>query len=261
MPYPLRIGAAIPPYGPSFDDVRRAAVVAEAAGADSLWTWDHFFQSSAGEDPGGPNLECMMVLGALAVATSRASLGALVACNSYRNPDLHADMARTLDHVSGGRFVLGIGAGWFERDYDEYGYGFGTAGERAQALAEALPRVRKRLRRLNPGAVRSRMPLLVAGGGERVMLRLVAEHADLWNCYGTPAELAHKSAILDGHCARIGRDPGEIERTVLLEDHETAFADGYLKAGMTHLIVTLSAPRYDVAQLERLCAWRDRQAA
>jgi alkanesulfonate monooxygenase SsuD/methylene tetrahydromethanopterin reductase-like flavin-dependent oxidoreductase (luciferase family) len=121
--------------------------------------------------------------------------------------------------------------------------------------------MRARLRRLAPAPLRGRIPLLVAGGGERVMLALVAEHADLWNCYGTPAELAHKSAILDEHCARIGRDPGEIERTVLLDDDETAFADGYLKAGMTHLIVTLSAPRYDVAQLERLCAWRDRQAA
>jgi probable F420-dependent oxidoreductase len=261
VPHPLRIGAAIPPYGPTFDDIRRAALDVEATGADSLWTWDHFFQSSEDEDPQGPNLECMMVLGALAVATTRVQLGALVACNSYRNPDLHADMARTIDHASGGRFVLGIGAGWFERDYAEYGYEFGTAGERAQALAEALPRMRDRLRRLEPGPVGDRLPLLVAGGGERVMLRLVAEHADLWNCYGTPAELAHKSAILDGHCARLGRDPAEIERTVLLDDDETRFADGYLEAGMTHLIVTLSAPRYDVAELERLCAWRDRQAA
>jgi probable F420-dependent oxidoreductase len=261
VPHPLRIGAAIPPYGPTFDDIRRAALDVEATGADSLWTWDHFFQSSEDEDPDGPNLECMMVLGALAVATTRVQLGALVACNSYRNPDLHADMARTIDHASGGRFVLGIGAGWFQRDYAEYGYDFGTAAERAHALAEALPRVRERLRRLTPGPVGDRLPLLVAGGGERLMLRLVAEHADLWNCYGTPAELAHKGAILDGHCARLGRDPAEIERTVLLDDDETRFADGYLEAGMTHLIVTLSAPRYDVAELERLCAWRDRQAA
>jgi probable F420-dependent oxidoreductase len=261
VPHPLRIGAAIPPYGPTYADVRRAAQAAEAAGADSLWTWDHFFQSGASEDPAGPNLECMMVLGALAGATSRASLGALVACNSYRNPDLHADMARTIDHVSGGRFVLGIGAGWFERDYAEYGYVYGSSRDRAEALAEALPRVRERLRRLVPPPVRGHLPLLVAGGGERLLLRLVAEHADLWNCYGTPAELAHKSAILDEHCARLGRDPGEIERTVLLEDDEATLADGYRKAGMTHLIVTLAAPRYDLAQLERLCAWRDRLAA
>ncbi len=261
MPHPLRIGAAIPPYGPAYDDVRRAALAAEAAGADSLWTWDHFFQSGAGEDPAGPNLECMMVLSALACATRRASVGALVACNSYRNPDLHADMARTIDHVSGGRFVLGVGAGWFEPDYAEYGYAFGTAAERVRALAAALPRLRRRLGRLTPGPVRGHLPLLIAGGGERILLRLVAEHADIWNCYGTPAELAHKSAILDEHCAGVGRDPGEIERTVLLEEDEANLAEDYHEAGMTHLIVTLSAPHYDVAQVERLCAWRDRVTA
>ncbi|MDX6561167.1 MAG: hypothetical protein QOD65_981 [Gaiellales bacterium] len=261
MPHPLRIGAAIPPYGPGYDDLRAAAQAAEAVGADSLWTWDHFFQSGASEDVSGPNFECMTLLAALAGATSHARLGALVACNSYRNPDLHADMARTIDHVSGGRFVLGIGAGWFEPDYLEYGYEFGSARDRVEALAAALPRLRDRLRRLSPQPVHGHLPLLIAGGGERILLRLVAEHADLWNCYGTPAEMAHKNAILDEHCASIGRDPDEIERTVLLEDDEATLAEDYHKAGMTHLIVTLSAPRYDVAELERLCAWRDRVAA
>ena len=261
MPHPLRIGAAIPPYGPGYDDVRQAAQAAEAAGADSLWTWDHFFQSGASEDVSGPNFECMMILAALAAATSRASVGALVACNSYRNPDLHADMARTIDHVSGGRFVLGVGAGWFEPDYAEYGYEFGTARDRVDALAAALPRMRDRLAKLSPQSVHGHLPLLVAGGGERILLGLVAEYADLWNCYGTPAEMAHKNAILDEHCASIGRDPDEIERTVLLEDDEASLAEDYHKAGMTHLIVTLTAPRYDIAQLEQLCAWRDRVAA
>ena len=193
-----------------------------------------------------------MVLGALAVATSRASLGALVACNSYRNPDLHADMARTIDHVSDGRFVLGIGAGWFDRDYEEYGYEVGSAGDRAQELAEALPRMRARMRRANPGPVRGAMPLLVAGGGERVMLRLVAEHADLWNCYGprgAGAQERDPRRALRAHRARPGRD--RAHRAA--RGRRDRFADGYLKAGMTHLIVTLSAPRYDVAQLER-CA-------
>jgi probable F420-dependent oxidoreductase len=261
VPHPLRIGAAIPPYGPTYDDMRQAALAAEAAGADSIWTWDHFFQSGATEDPTGPNFECMTLLAALAGATSRASLGALVACNSYRNPDLHADMARTIDHVSGGRFVLGIGAGWFEPDYVEYGYGFGSARDRVEALAAAVPRLRRRLDTLTPGPVRGHLPLLIAGGGERVLLRLTAEHADLWNCYGTPAEMAHKNAILDDHCAEIGRDPAEIERTVLLEEDEATLADSYCEAGMTHLILTLTAPDYDLGRLERMCAWRDQVAA
>ena len=105
----------------------------------------------------------MTVLAALAVATRRASLGALVACNSYRNADLHADMARTIDHACDGRFVLGIGAGWFEPDYVEYGYPFGSARDRVEALASALPRLRRRLGRLVPGPVRGHLPLLIAG--------------------------------------------------------------------------------------------------
>ena len=121
--------------------------------------------------------------------------------------------------------------------------------------------MRDRLARLSPQPVHGHLPLLVAGGGERILLGLVAEYADLWNCYGTPAEMAHKNAILDEHCASIGRDPDEIERTVLLEDDEATLAEDYHKAGMTHLIVTLDAPRYDIAQLEQLCAWRDRVAA
>ena len=151
MPYPLRIGAAIPPYGPTFDDIRRAALDVEATGADSLWTWDHFFQSSEDEDPDGPNLECMMVLGALAVATTRVQLGALVACNSYRNPDLHADMARTIDHASGGRFVLGIGAGWFSATTRSTATTSAPPPSACTRLAEALPRVRERCAGSRPG--------------------------------------------------------------------------------------------------------------
>src|SRR5699024_438323 len=132
----------------------------------------------------------------------------LVTCNSYRNPDLLADMARTVDHISKGRLILGIGAGWFQKDYDEYGFEYGTRGSRLNDLADSLPRIEQRLGKLNPAPTRH-IPLLVGGGGEKKTLPLVARHASIWHGFGDVETARRKLAILDQHCAHVGRDPSE----------------------------------------------------
>jgi probable F420-dependent oxidoreductase len=259
---PIRIAVQLHPQHGAYDAMRRAVDRVEEAGADLLYTWDHFFPLYGERD--GPHFECWSLLAAWAEQTSRVELGPLVSSNSYRNPQLLADMARTVDHISGGRLVLGIGSGWFRRDYDEYGYEFGTHGTRGSALAEALPLIERRLALLNPQPVR-RPPILIAGTGERITLRLVAQHADGWHAGfpDEPSELESKVEVLERWCAEVDRDPREIERGVGVEPDDlerfvTEDADDYVALGFTQFTLGVNGPAWEIGSaVEAWLSWRD----
>ena len=259
MTHPVRIGVQLQPQHADYPQIRDAVRRAEDLGVDVVFNWDHFYPLSG--DPDGKHFECWTILGAWAEQTSRVEIGALVTCNSYRNPDLLADMARTVDHISGGRLILGIGAGWKQKDYDQFGYEFGTPGTRIADLAQALPRLKARLAAGNPAPTRQ-IPVLIGGGGERKTLRVVAEHADVWHSFGDVEELRRKSAILDEHGAAVGRDTGAlVERSVGVGAPPEAVADDLLAAGVTLFTVGTGGPDYDLSLAERWVRWRDERAA
>jgi probable F420-dependent oxidoreductase len=251
----IRIALQLQPMHADYSAIRDAVTEAEAIGADIVLNWDHFFPLRG--DPVGKHFECWTMLGAWAEQTSRVEIGALVTCNSYRNPELLADMSRTVDHMSGGRLILGIGSGWFQKDYDEYGYEFGTAGSRLDKLAQDFPRIESRWSKLNPPPTR-KIPVLIGGGGEKKTLRLVAKHADIWHSFSDVDTLRRKSEILAAHCADIGRAPEQIERSVGVPNGDPAeISKPLLEAGATLFTVGASGPRYDLSKLRRWVEWRD----
>ena len=257
MTHPIRIGVQLQPQHADYAQIRDAVRRAEDLGVDIIFNWDHFFPLSG--DPDGKHFECWTMLGAWAEQTSRVQIGALVTCNSYRNPELLADMARTVDHISGGRLILGIGAGWFEKDYDQFGYEFGTAGSRIADLAQAMPRITARWAASNPVPTRQ-IPVMIGGGGERKTLRVVAEHADLWHSFGDVDTLIRKSAILDEHGADVGRDTAAlVERSVGVGAPPSEVADALVAAGVTLFTVGTGGPDYDLSLAAEWVAWRDAQ--
>ncbi|MBD7918110.1 LLM class F420-dependent oxidoreductase [Cellulomonas sp. Sa3CUA2] len=255
----VRVGVQIQPQQADYGQIRDAVLRAEDLGVDIVFNWDHFFPLYG--DPDGKHFECWTMLGAWAEQTSRVEIGALVTCNSYRNPDLLADMARTVDHISGGRLILGIGAGWFERDYDEFGYEFGTAGSRIADLAAAMPRIKARWAAGNPAPTRD-IPVMIGGGGERKTLRVVAEHADVWHSFGDVETLRRKSAILDEHGAAVGRDTASVVTRSLAVDGSDPdeVGDELLAAGVRLFTCSAGGPGYDLTNAAAWVRWRDARA-
>ncbi len=256
--HPIRIGVQLQPQHAEYAQIRDAVLRAEDKGIDVVFNWDHFYPLSG--EPEGKHFECWTMLAAWAEQTSTVEIGALVTCGGYRNPELLADMARTVDHISGGRLILGIGSGWFQKDYQEYGYDFTTAGRRLDLLGEYLPRITSRFGKLNPAPTRD-VPILIGGGGEKKTLRYVAQYADIWHAFGDVDTLSRNSRILDEHCQAVGRDPGLIQRSTALAggQTETGDADALADLGFTLFTVGLSGPDYDRSQMDGWLRWRDQR--
>jgi probable F420-dependent oxidoreductase len=247
----IKVGVQFHPQHTTWAAFAEGVRRAEELGVDSVWNWDHFYPLYGEAD--GPHFEGWTTLTGMAMVTSRVEVGCLVTCNSYRNANLLADMARTLDHMSGGRVILGIGSGWFERDYTEYGYEFGDAPGRLRALRQSLPVITERWAKLNPPPTR-KIPILIGGGGEKVTLRLAAQHADIWHGFGPLENFTHKSQVLDGWCRELGRDPATIERSVSPREGDSL--DAYAEAGATHIILGMGYP-WSYEKIEQLVAWRE----
>ena len=225
----MKFGAQLWSQAMPWPAFRDAAIAAESAGWDSVWTWDHLLAIFGPWEQ--PVFEGWLALSALAAVTKRLQLGLMVGANTFRNPGLTAKLATTLDHVSNGRAILGIGGAWFEREHDAFGIDFASGvGERLDRLDESVMLMRRLLdgerfshegrfytfhdALCEPRPVQEHLPILVGGSGPKKTLRTTARYADLWNTAGTIEEVRGRVATLDSHCRDVGRDPAAIERTV-----------------------------------------------
>jgi len=265
----MKFGAQLWSQSSDWPNMRDAALAAEAAGWDGLWTWDHLLAIQGAWEQ--PIFEGWLTLAAWAALTKRVTVGLMVGANTFRNIGVTAKLATTLDHVSGGRAILGIGGAWFEREHDAFSIEFGSSvGERLDRLEEAVPLLRRLFDgdrvthqgdyyRLNeavcePPPIQSHLPILVGGSGPRKTLRTVARHADAWNTSGFVDEARGKMETLLGHCRDVGRDPATIEMTISFpivvrdsaDDAQEAFQGLLAHNGLTEITsvpILLGPPR------------------
>jgi F420-dependent oxidoreductase-like protein len=219
-----------PGAGQPYSEVLEVARHAADTGWDGVYVADHFMPNAGpGRRTDDPVLECGSLVAALGALVPRVRIGSLVYGNTYRHPAVLANMAATVDHITGGRFTLGVGAGWQVNEHEQYGIDLPPVKQRLDRFVEALRVLHGLLRQptttldgeyyqltdavCEPKPVQDPLPILVGGGGERRMLRIVARYADVWNTWGKPDLIAHKSALLDAYCAEVGRDPKSIART------------------------------------------------
>ena len=226
----IRLGILLWNQATDWPSYEAAATRIDDLGYDHLWAWDHLYAIFG--DPYQPIYEGWLSLAALAKATQRTRLGLLVGANTFRNPGLVAKLAATLDHISDGRAILGLGGAWMEPEHTAHGIPFGSGfGERLDWLEEATDAARRLLAgetvtsdpggryqfrelRHQPPPLQARLPIMIGGSGEKKTLRTVARHADMWNAMGSLDKLRRKTEVLLGHCRDVGRDPGEIEWTL-----------------------------------------------
>ena len=289
--HPVRFGIQTPQQNGSWPEMVALWKELDSLGFDSAWVFDHFLPIFS--DPTGPCLEGWTALSALTMLTQRVRIGVMVTGNTYRHPSILAKMATTLDIISSGRLNFGIGAGWFALEHQAFGVPFPAVGERLRRLDEALTVIRRlwsearvtfagRYYQLNDALLNPRPlqqphpPVVVGATGEQVALRIVAQHADMWNAFGSPEVFQHKIAVLNEHCRTLGRDPDTIEKSVLMQmtmtdDPEVKrrvleqqswgmFAGtpsdiqqqiaAYVAVGVTHIIISVAAP-YDMQVLRR----------
>ncbi len=220
----MHLGINLWPQNVSWSEMRETALLVDRLEFDSLWCWDHFYPIQG--DPKGANHEAWEILAAWGAVTSKVQVGTLVSGVTHRHPAVLANMAATLDHITNGRAILGIGAAWNTVEHDAYGIPLGTPAQRSRRFSEGARIMRSLLdneettyagryyqvvkARCEPKPVQGRLPIMIGGGGERSTLRTTARYADMWHGFGTPEQLAHKIEVLRKHCVDVGRDPNEI---------------------------------------------------
>lgn len=270
----LSFGVKTAPQSTTYEDMKRVWLEADTIPSiEHAWLFDHFMPING--DTTGPCLEGWSLLSAFAALTSRVRVGLMVTGNTYRHPTILANIGATVDVISGGRLDFGIGAGWNETEHSAYGIPLYTPGERIRRFGEACEIIKRMWTETAPSfegryyqikdaycepkpVQKPYPPFVIGGSGEKLTLRIVAQYANIWNCVGNDIEnFKNKSAILDTHCAAIGRDPQTIQRSVQMMVNPTDLpatreqTRSFIEAGATHLIMNLRAP-YPVGIVHRI---------